>query len=734
MIFLADTPKDIKSGYSYVINRDEDRYTILEGDIKLFDKISFDLKARGITDSPYDTLVLSFEEEDLTLDEIMEIYYDWKELYLGSYDPDEYYLFSVVHWDDDHPHIHIGVINRSMVNEKQLRMTRYGIDNKESGRNGAIQEIINYKYRLKSPIGEKWLYQTTREQKKRDWEVGKGKPFYEVEDDRIYSYFRGAVRQSKDFGEFLSMVEARYGKVEIKKEFEEEVVINIGGRRYKSLLFNEVFFNEHIDEIKKGVDRFEIGGLRKDENHYLELYDEKNEKHSSELERRNIHEGLLEHKLNKGELGFLKDAISIDDEFDKIKRLKNYDIDEDGAKIEEIIKSGSNYIFCLDDFKLFLKYCGMSVKDYGETKGDGWVVIKKDDKEIKIYDNGLFEVCKTNRYDKLYFEKINRVRVDKIKDKIDKLPINKRENIEIIKMSISDEIIERNIMDRASFEAFLNAIGVEKVNDGYSVSRGGYITLNIKGKKVAFYDDMMYGYYHDDINDLPTRRLGDINFNGSDLDDLPNDALKSSLCDIIGGEAVKPESVYEFKLKYIEDVGLRVVKIGAKQEDINLNFDVKRDRKAKAVIYDKGVEIDLKKSLSHKDGTDAVIGVMEKKDWKSVRLSGCEEYQKSLIYAMSYLSATRKESADWIDDILIESDVSENILNINKGEIFEIVYDHSDIIDIIEDDRIKVIRDNKKIGDDISQLRNNEEVKADFVKKIDLEDGRKISVKSFVLR
>lgn len=729
MIFLVDTPKDIKSGYGYVVNRDQDKYTILEGDIKLFDRISFDLKNRGITDSPYDTLVLSFEEEDLTLDEIMEIYYDWKELYLGSYDPDEYHLFSVVHWDDDHPHIHIGVINRSMVNEKQLRMTRYGVDNKESGRNGAIQEIINYKYKLKSPIGEKWLYQTTREQKKRDWEVGKGKPFYEVDDDKIYAYFKSSLRQSNNFNEFLNLIELRYGKVEIRKEFEEEVIVNIGSKRYKSLLFNEHFFNEHIDELKLGVERFEIGGLRKDENYYLELYDDKNEKHSAELEKRHIHEGLLEYKLGKGELGFLKDVINIDEEFDKAKKLKNYDIDTDGAKIEEVLKGVDNYIFCLDDLKLFLKYGEMSIKDYGINDNNGWIIVTKDEKDIKIYDNGLFEICKTGRYDKLYFEKINRRRVEKIKDKIDKLPLNKRENVELIKISIFDEIIERNIMNKASFEILLDEIGVKKINEGHSVNRGGYITLEIKDKKVAFYDDIIYGFYHD--NDL-SGEFEDIVIN-EDFDGLPNDVVKSSLIDIVGGDAIKPESVYEFKLKYIEDVGLRVIKSGAKQEDIDLNFNTQRDRKAKAVVYDKGVEIDLKKSLTHQDGTDAVIDIMGKKDWKSVRLDGDREYQKSLIYAMSYLSSSRKESADWIDEILIESDVSENILNINKGEVFEIIYDFSDMIDIIEDNRIKIVRDDKKINDDSERLRDKD-VKEDFVRKIDLQDGRKASVRSFVLK
>lgn len=733
MIFLIDTPEDIKDGYSYVVNRDEDKYTILEGDIKLFDKIAFDLRNRGVTSSPYDRVVLSFEEEDLTLEEIQEIYYEWKEMYLGNYDEDEYCLFSVIHWDDDHPHVHVGIINRSMVNEKHLRMTRYGVDNTIKGRNHAIQEIVNYKHGLKSPHSEKYFYQTTREQKKRDWEVGKGKVFYEVEDDKIYEIMRMATSYSDDFDDFVRKIESELRtagildsdeRIKIGDSYYEEVIVNIGKKRFKSLIFNEDFYNSHIEEIKNGEDRFKVDSIRLGESEYLNMFEEKDFGHNSELNRRKIHHGLLEHKINKGELNFLRDSLDIDREFERIREIKGLDFssDNDRELIDRYVRDMGEYIFCVEDLTLILQYCGFELKSSG---GDYVSISRGEGDDLYIHSEKLCDAATVSRGDEKYNEKISAFQKTKIRDLIDKLPLNKRGNLEIIKAHILNEIYEKGISNRKSLDLFLDEIGIKKVNDGRHKNKGGYITLDINGKKSAIYDELLYGYY-----------------NGKNMDDyidneyeLSNSSLTSTLMDIEDGAVMKPESVNEYKLKYSDDFGFIMIDGDANMNDLRIAKRIERDRKARTIVYDRGSEVELKRSLSEVDSHKAMLKILDEKKWNKLKLSGKNlGYQKSLVSSLTYLSKERDESRSWIDQLMIEADFNDNILNINRGEVFELIEEPVDLSDMMSDDFITI----GDFGDKVSTFGNydkiKDNIKNDFKeKKIDLSGGKKIKVNKISL-
>lgn len=732
MIFLVDTPKDIKSGYSYVINRPEDSYTMLEGDVKLFDKIAFDLKERGVTDKPYDTLVLSFEEEDLTLEEIQEIYYDWKSMYLESYDEDEYYMTSVVHWDDDHPHIHVGIINRSTINEKHLRMTRYGVDNTKNGRNTAIQEIINYKYNLKSPIGEKFLYQTTPEQKKRDWIVHKGREFYKVEDDEIYDNMRYESIHAKDYQEFYEKMLQHYPTLEIVDKYEEEVHIKIGKKKFKSLLFNEEFYNSHLDEIKSGVDRFDISGLRKSEEDYQEQYFDKNEAHKKQLEERKIHEGLLELKVNKGELQFLKDSLNINEEFAKVSRLKALDLKYKRyrERVKKNIADVHKYIFCKEDLVELLDYAGFKLKKfaYDKRRDGGYIVIEKDETDIYINTNELYDVCLTSRNSQEYLEKTNEIRVEKLKNSVKTLNLSKRANIDIVKYQLLNDVIELNIKNEDEFNKLLNEVGLEKINEGYSVSKGGYITLREIGKtkKFSLYDDLIYSFYNEDI------KLSN---------ELLNDSVKSTLKDIKEAEDLKPESVNEFKLKNSGDVNLKAINLTGDSVDIKPKVKEERNRKASAIVEDYNDELIIKKALNFKAAGDELAKRLGSKRWEHMRLTGSSDpYQKALLDSLSYLSKESEDSRVWIDKMMIETDLSENVININKGGIYELEFKPIDNLEELMQEQYIIYEFNEYEKERKARLDNQESassvkeaesIKEDYQEKLGKISDKKVYLREF---
>ena len=743
MIFLVDTPDDIKSGFSYVIDRHEDSYTMIEGDVKIFDNIAFDLKRRDITSKPYDTIVLSFEEEDLTLDEIQEIYYDWKQLYLGSYDEDEYYLTSVIHWDDNHPHIHIGIINRGMINEKQLRMTRYGLDNSKNGRNAAIQEIINYKYGLKSPIGEKHLYQTTREQKKRDWEVklhektkGKrGKPFYKVEDDEVYENMQYESIHAKDFDDFYKRMIRHYPTLKLVGKYEDEARIKIGNKSFKSLLFNKEFYNKHIFEIQSGADRFNVKGIRKSQEKYEEQYYVKNENHKKHLEDRKIHEGLLDYKIQKGELEFLKNSIDIDAEFKKILNLKSLDLTKEKSRKElrEVIKKVHEYAFCKEDFIQILDYAGIKLNKYAydDKKNGGYIILSKDGVKVELKSNDLYEVCLTKRNDSGYLKKAKINRVEKLKSSVENLNLNKRADIDLLKYQILEDVIELNIKNKKELESLLKKIGLEKVNEGFSVSKGGgYITLKEigKSKKFSLYDDLIYSFY-DNSMDLSV--------------DLVNDTVKSTLNEIKNSDDIKPESIYEFQLKRMDEINLRAINMS------NDSFDIRpliheRDRKATALIEDYNDELIVKKALNYKSAGDELVKRLESKRWENVRLTGSSDaYQKTVLDSLSYLSGQREESRDWIDKMMIETDLTDEIININKGDIYEVKIEPIENLDqlmeeqyiYIESRRLDAMRENREQHHqkDSESVKKEESIKEDYQEKLGNVTNKKIYLKEFTI-
>lgn len=657
MIFSVDTPSDIKSGYSYVVNREEDKYTILEGNIELFDRIAFDNIARGVTKTPYDRVVLSFKEEDLTLDEITEIYYDWKELYLGSYDEDEYCLFSVIHWDDDHPHIHVGIINNSLINDKKLRMVRYGIDNKINARKDAIQEVINYKYGLKSPMSEKMIFQTTREQKERDWKVKKEADYYEVEDDRFHTLFKSLIRESKDYSHFWELLSLNCEGVIHKGIFENEGLIKIGNKRFRSLIFNEMFFNENLEALKQGQVEFKVG--MPDESYYQGVYEKKNTEHKEHLFKRNIKEGLLEHKLQKGELEFLSNTIAVDGIFKDIQDIKSLNprFKKNQVFIQnKFLRSVSGFVFCKEDLELYLDSIGYKLKDSGFSENlDGYIVIEKDGYEIRIDSNEIYEASQTSKMDMRYFEKINVQSKNKLKHMIESLSLKKRDNIEIIKATMSSYIIEYGIDDVKKFELLCDEIGLKVVNQGYSVMRGGYVTLEAKGKKFALYDDLVYSFYGDEIL-----------INDTSLD---NNGLKSMIMDEQG--LIKPESVYEYKLDKKEDIDFVVTS----QDSNDLNFDKisKRDRKSKTKIDNHTDAILLRRTLDEEDAISQVVGVIHQKGWKNFKIAGSSTfYQESIFRNLSYLSADNEQSNDWISQLRISSDLYDNPVSIRNGEIYEV--------------------------------------------------------------
>lgn len=241
------------------------------------------------------------------------------------------------------------------------------------------------------------------------------------------------------------------------------------------------------------------------------------------------------------------------------------------------------------------------------------------------------------------------------------------------------------------------------------------------------YDDLLYSYYSSDID------LGH--------GELENNSLDSTLKDLEGNNDLKPESVNEYKLKYGKNINLKVTNLTKDNVEISKHPKaIKRDRKAKAIIHDFNDQLIVKSALSQTDSSDAVIDFLDERKWKYLKLSGSDEgYQKSLISGLQYLSKHREDSRKWIDEIMIESDVNENVLNINEGEVYEITFDDINLDDMMSDDFITVKEsvDVSTIGekdidssiDSLSDIKIDEtKIKSDFRTKIGDKRDKKVTV------
>lgn len=153
--------------------RDElDERIVLDGDLELVDKIINSIESNG---EKYDHLTLSFKESQMTPDLLAQITQDVKKFAMGAYTPDELNFYAEAHlpkikterkWNSktkEHEivdrliHVHmvipkVNLLTRGRAAPFEMIKAKYASPDKTVDFCQAVQEHINDKYNLESPI------------------------------------------------------------------------------------------------------------------------------------------------------------------------------------------------------------------------------------------------------------------------------------------------------------------------------------------------------------------------------------------------------------------------------------------------------------------------------------------------------------------------------------------------------------------------------------------------------
>lgn len=687
---LIDIDRASRQGYArYLINRPDDSYTILEGSASLFDTYAsklIEINSHNPEFKPYFRTLLSFKEEDLTLEDLMDVYQSFKEKFFKNYDPEEYNLFSVVHWDDNKPHIHVGIIANSLINNKDLRVMRGYLD---VPRVDSIAELINYEYGFESVKESIPVLTLTSQQKIRDWKVKKGNPSYEVEDDRIHNYISECARLSDNYDDFINKLKDKYPKMEIhSKEFEtvgtgkikeEILVLNESGVKvdnfiYKSFLFNETWFNKNIDNLKKykNIKDFRTSIKREDKNYYLKQFERMSKHHANDLEKRNIHEGLVEHKLRNYQLNLETDNILSnldlrDISTANIYSLREYDLGTIKGKrdfVKKFIEFTRNLntrdelalVLKLINGELYEKGVGVDSVKYISLLIDGTVpVIIEDEHLYKIFNRKLDDFIK-EEWGEQYNSGSSR---KSLKEILDFYSTNKRKELAMIKKHILNYVFE-NINNRTELELSFKKSGIEILKRGEDYKRGEYLTIKYKNKILNLYSKMLLNMYDiDGIMELEENKK------------IPNNLLLSYTSPFTHGY-IKPESLQEFRLKKQNYIDCRIAALDKDDKQVTLfnNKTKARDRNKtyqtqkltkKYLNVEKCIDID-------KFIVDLLIE-LKSKQCEKIEMRGNYEFQDQVINSLKEISKS-PNFKNYMNKLKINSSNYINLINIKNGNIY----------------------------------------------------------------
>lgn len=338
----------------YATDRDEDTFTIIEGDPNRIEEIAdYELSLSNKRTFSHYSYVLSFKEENLTKDDLFDYYTQFKELMFKNYNPSELEIFSVMHWDDNKPHVHCYVINYSMIDDKELRLYRGYTDFK---RVEAVQENINLENNLASPFENINLLSLTKEQKKRDWVYKKGKDFYKTFDDSFYKNLNNFLLNSSNYDDFMNMIREKYGAIIINKKnivdnnfnkgkllklcnlvLTEHKIDGVGHRNYSSKLFDKVWFEKNLSDLKEFVSsgetlidfKYSQKRFKKQMNkadmlyYYNRLYNDTTLKHEEHIFSRKVGKKYLSKHIDISVDTFAKNILTLCDK-DNIDRAEYF--------------------------------------------------------------------------------------------------------------------------------------------------------------------------------------------------------------------------------------------------------------------------------------------------------------------------------------------------------------------------------------------------------------------------
>lgn len=568
------TIKPGRAGFAiYAISRDENAFVILEGDPLRAETIANMLLAEH--QYSHMSFAISFKEENLNLEQIQEIYEEWKKKFFSNYTKDELEIFSVVHFDDQKPHIHCSVMQYSMENDKDLRLFRGRPD---FPRNEAVTELINYQFGLASHFDNIGLFKLTKTQKKRDWKVKKGSRFYFVEDDEIYTTIEKEAKEAKNFNDFVSRLKEIYPLVTVYNQSQnylgETTLALSPEKKFTSFLFNEKWFNRNIDSLRKrDFSKVKISLKRKTQNQYEKIYQETTEKHLKHLSKRKVGKENYRKEMMKKVLSAIANE----------EPLYTH---EDAWKMEEdiaiVLKGAGADVFFEDEEKIEYSFNG---KRFTHKKILPFLLKENEDdtKAVKI---------KLQAYDlSKYLEKNKFVE------------------------ELIDFCLKGNIRHGKDFATLLEELHIRIGGVGEDIKRGRYVKISKnKGKNIYLYNDFLAA-----IADLTPERLEELEkIKKNKLEELKGRFLKTYLNTVASSALfnnTSPASCIEYQI----------------HNSPLLNFSVKGDKKTKIltrreqgrahdIIIDSGDHLQLSKSLDFEKSVESMLEMIRIKGWKSISI------------------------------------------------------------------------------------------------------------------
>ena len=720
MLILFD--KSGSKGYAkYLVNRPEDSYTIIEGSRPSFEKRQNHLLDDLNLEKSHYRFVLSFDEENLDQNDMMEIYNDFKDHFFKSYDPQEYELFSVIHWDDNKPHIHMGLIANSLINDKELRVSRGNID---IPRIDAIAEILNYKHNLKSAKSSQNIFKKTNEQNIRDRRVKKHNiKYYEVPDDIFHYEFEKLAKNSKDFKEFMKKIQKKYPSSELYKDLNhiKEGTLKIDDKHsFTSVLFNETFFNKNKNIIDtENLQEFSIKSPRKTPKEYEEQFNKTNLAHKLDINStsRQIHKGFIHHNqliqdlenvtdLDTGELTELSqetiDSI-IPNTLIALKKVKDFTnlTKEEDLMLKEAILVSRRYEAQLKNFKIPLdertpittlvpfneKILNLTPTQVitelisrtlqkTNNKNESKIIERIINAQFKPFTQNTYTISKNNRslkiIDKKTTQKLNQEKINPdtltLFENIKTLSPKNKPELEKIKELTLKHLLKENITTKTELENFLKENQIELTKIGADYKIGKYITLKFKNKTFRIFNDFLHQAASQSTHD-----------SNNQIQQFPNsnDALSSVIKEKIF-EYIKPTTLQEFRLKDAPELNYKIHNLDAEfsTQDTNLS----RTNKSEHEITFNNDKIHIRKSINPNQLAKKIIEDIKKNKWKNIRIQSDQFLEQQIIAMLQkeQENLTKNAQPDWIKNMKIFTS-GINPISIQDNRIKEIIKEKKSI-------------------------------------------------------
>jgi len=567
----ASTSTDVGN---YLTDRDKEAFTLIEGDASRFDYICEKTLSENTRKKiSHYSYVLSFKEEHLTKDDLVNYYLQFKEKMFLNYDLSELEILSVIHWDDNKPHIHCTVVNSSQLDNSDLQLYRGYVD---FSRVEAVQEIINYENDLSSVFDSHNLLSLTPEQKRRDWKVKKREvPYYKVFDDYFYEEIDKLLKIDTmvNFDTFIDEIENKFGKVafvnsnklkssgfnestllkETKLVLTEKFTSKGETYSFNSKLFDKNWFNKNILKIKTNLLNRNVNDIKykikkKSYKDQLKILKETTKKHEEHIYGRKVGKKYISDNVDY----VFKNSVKTINKF-KINSL-NKELLE--TQIERLL-----FIANKKNLEYFIK--NLDIESYLISE-EGYIEYIKNGTAFKIYNDELINIYKSNPNSKYKDKELKDIE-QLIYQSLENLKSNKEKAK--LRAAIEELFYLKKVKSKNELVELLKKYNINIDRVGHDTKKGHFITLIHNNNKVRLYNDIIYNTLNHDDSLYIDKRENAINQNLKD--DFLSHYIKSVYLDLHkSNEYNYINSINGYRLHKSQDVLNAYFSI-AKKNDFN---------------------------------------------------------------------------------------------------------------------------------------------------------------------